>query len=105
MSALAAHLRRACVRAPMLRSVPTMSAAARLRPVTPSAQLPVSSRVVAPLAQQLTQVRCYSGADPLNMQFIHDRCAKIFVRVFEKCIGCNLNVMQSYAGSQLVRQD
>ena len=75
MSALAAHLRRACVRAPMLRSVPTMSAAARLRPVTPSAQLPVSSRVVAPLAQQLTQVRCYSGADPLNMQCIHDRYA------------------------------
>ena len=99
MSALAAHLRRACVRAPMLRSVPTMSAAARLRPVTPSAQLTVSSRVVAPLAQQLTQVRCYSGADPLNMQFIHDRYYKIFVRFFEKYIGCNSIVSQSYAGS------
>ena len=74
MSALGLSLRRmASMRLPLVRS---MASVTRL-PVTMWSAQGVNNGVHRPAALMVTplqdQVRCYSGADPLNMQFIHDR--------------------------------
>ena len=72
-SSIAAVLRRSGLRASVLRPLnlaPRLSAAA-LTPVRSEA----SARSLCPasMTSAWSQVRCYSGADPLNMQFIKDR--------------------------------
>ena len=72
-SAIAAVLRRSGLRASVLRPLnlaPRLSSAS-LTPVTLEAR--TQSLCPASLTSAWTQVRCYSGADPLNMQFINDR--------------------------------
>ena len=72
-SAIAAVLRRSGLRASVLRPLnlaPRLSSAS-LTPVTVEAR--TQSLCPASLTSAWTQVRCYSGADPLNMQFINDR--------------------------------
>lgn len=72
-SSIAAVLRRSGLRASVLRPLslaPRLSAAA-LTPV----KVEASARSLCPasMTSAWSQVRCYSGADPLNMQFIKDR--------------------------------
>ena len=72
-SAIAAVLRRSGLRASVLRPLnlaPRLSSAS-LTPVTVEPR--TQSLCPASLTSAWTQVRCYSGADPLNMQFINDR--------------------------------
>merc|ERR1740122_576176 len=38
-----------------------------------------------------TQVRCYSGADPLNMQFINDR-VMLVLNLFDKIDNAKLSL-------------
>ena len=73
MSALGVSLRRlANIRVPMMRTMVTVTRV----PVTGamwSAQGVTRPAVMVSPSPLKEQVRCYSGADPLNMQFIHDR--------------------------------
>ena len=72
-SAIAAVLRRSGLRASVLRPLnlaPRLSSAS-LTPVNVEAR--TQSLSPASMTSAWTQVRCYSGADPLNMQFINDR--------------------------------
>ena len=73
-SIISSSLRRVCHRArvPVFRQLSTCPALTRVMPQNHVSR--VQSRVFAPIVvpgQQ--QLRAYSGADPLNMQFITDR--------------------------------
>ena len=72
-SSIAAVLRRSGLRASVLRPLnlaPRLSAAS-LTPVKVEAR--TQSLCPASITPAWAQIRCYSGADPLNMQFINDR--------------------------------
>ena len=93
MSALTLSLRRmASMRLPLVRS---MSSVTRL----PVSGAMWSAHGVSRPALMVTplqdQVRCYSGADPLNMQFIHDRYDQGLSTLITK-----ISSLQSYAGPE-----
>ena len=72
-TSIAAVLRRSGLRASVLRPLnlaPRLSAAS-LTPLKVEAR--TQSLCTASMTSAWSQVRCYSGADPLNMQFINDR--------------------------------
>ena len=82
-SAIATVLRRSGLRSCVFRPLnlaPRLSSAS-MTPVITEARS--RSLFPATMASPWSQVRCYSGADPLNMQFIHDRYLKRKIKLNE----------------------
>jgi len=90
-SSIAAVLRRSGLRASVLRPLnlaPRLSAAS-LTPLKVEAR--TQSLCPASMTPAWAQIRCYSGADPLNMQFINDR-VMLVLNLFDKIDNSKLSL-------------